>query len=204
MPRLADQLDGEHKGGGVHRQRDQIGWLGVDEVVGADALVDQCRGADTALQLTDHVGEDDIAPEPNAGLDQRAQRAEVGGVSGLHVGDADTVNEGVVDLPRPGVDGPALSDRIGIEMAVEQKTFAASCATSPPDRVDAAARNRGQRRVKAKRLNLAHHETGQLAFALGLRIAFARTIWARKSRQARASMRASSASGLIRRSAGLA
>ena len=56
-------------------------------------------------------------------------------------------------------------------MAVEQKTFAASCATPPPDRVDAVARNRGQRRVKAERLNLAHHETGQLALALGLRIA---------------------------------
>lgn len=76
-------------------------------------------------------------------------------------------------FPAPGVDGPALSDRIGIEMAFEQKTFAASCATPPPDRDDAAARNWGQRRVKAERLNLAHHETGQLALALGLRIAFA-------------------------------
>ena len=39
VPRVADELDDEGEGGRVHGQRGEIGRLGVDEVVGPQALL---------------------------------------------------------------------------------------------------------------------------------------------------------------------
>jgi hypothetical protein len=45
----------------------------------------------------------------------------------------------VVDLAAPGVDGPALADRVGVDMAVEQQALAAAGPAQAADGVDALA-----------------------------------------------------------------
>ena len=171
VPRVAHQLDGEDEGCGVHRQRLQVGGLAVDEIVRLEAALDHRDGADAALQLANDIGQQHVAAQLHTIVDQRLQRAEVGGIARLHVRHADAVDELVVDLSAPGIDGPALGHGVGVDMAVEHQALGAAGAAQPADCVDALARNRRQLDLEAQRLHLLRHPRRQHALALGLAVA---------------------------------
>ena len=69
--------------------------------------LDRPDGPDPALELADHIFEDHVALEAHAGVEERLHRHEGSGVAGLHVRDADAVDEPVVVDAAPRVDRPA-------------------------------------------------------------------------------------------------
>ena len=148
------QLDDEGEGRGVHRHGLQIGWLAVDEMVGAQALANRRQRADAALQLAHHIGQDDVASRPNPGLDQRSDGAQRGRIARLHVRDADAVDEILVDQAAPGIDGPSPAHRVGVEVAVEHQALAAAAPAPDADGVDPFAGDGLEFDLQAK---VAHH-----------------------------------------------
>ena len=69
VARHALELDREDEGRGVHRDRLQVGRLGVDEIIRPGPRPDRGERADTALQLADDIGQDDVALQPPAGIE---------------------------------------------------------------------------------------------------------------------------------------
>ena len=74
-------------------------------------------------------------PASNQCLDGR----ERGRVAGLHVRDADPIDEVIVDQPAPGIDRPALGRRVGVEVAVEEQARGPAGAAPDADGIDAVA-----------------------------------------------------------------
>ena len=109
--------------------------------------------------------------------------AEIRGVPGLHVGDADAVDETFVHLSAPGIDSPALAHRVGVDVAVEQQALAAAGAAQPADGIDAVAvdcalgsvfggASTGLSSASSPSACIRCHEIGKLAFARRLAVAF--------------------------------
>src|SRR5262245_28579241 len=141
----------------------EVGRLGVDEVVGADALVDHGDGADAALELTDHEAQDDVAAQAHAVVHEGAEGAEIGRVTSFHVGDADAVDEVLVVDATPRIDGPALGDGIGVEMAVEEERGSVARTLEPSDGVESAFRHGLELGAEPDPLHAFDHEAGELA-----------------------------------------
>ncbi len=169
---VAGQLDDIAQCCRMHGDGNEVARFAVDEIVGLHAAFDGSKCADAALQFADDEGQDHVALQFDARLEQRLHRAEIGGIAGLHVGNADTVDELVVDETGIGVDGPALGDRIGIEMAVEQQALAAALAFQATDRVEPPTVVEGlQLGFDADLCKLSRHPARQNLLALGFRMA---------------------------------
>ena len=171
MPGLADQLDQEREGRGVHRHRLQIGRFRIDEIIRPQPGIHQRLGAHSALKFADHEGEDDVATQPNPGIQQRLHGAEISAIASLHVGHADAVDEVGVDLAGPRIDRPTLGHRVGVEMAIEQQAPSPARAAPTADRVDPIARHRRQLRLESQAAKLLAHELDQDALAVRLAVA---------------------------------
>src|SRR5207244_3431359 len=91
-------------------------------------------------------------------------------VAGLHVRHADPVDELLVIDAAPRIDRPAFSDRIRIEVTVEEQTLAAAGAAPDPDRVHASRFDFLKLGVESELLHGVDDEPRELAFARRARI----------------------------------
>ena len=119
-------------------QPGEVCGLRIDEVVCPEAALDHLDRAHATLQLAYYEGENHVAAEADSVLHKRAERAEIGGVTRLHVGDADPVDEILVVDPAPWIDRPALGGGIGVQVAVEKERRSAARALEATDGVEAA------------------------------------------------------------------
>src|SRR5215207_2828385 len=91
--------------------------------------------SEPALEFANDVGKKHVAPKPHASIHQRFHRAKSGSIARLHVGNTDTVDEALIGMPSPWVNGPAACHRIRVEMAVKGEAAAAALPTPPSDRI---------------------------------------------------------------------
>ena len=78
---IAGQFDREGERGRMHGHGDQVARLAVDEVVGAQAFLEQRLRADAALQFADDEGQDDVALQLHARFLQRLDGTEIGRIA---------------------------------------------------------------------------------------------------------------------------
>ncbi len=122
----------------MHRKQRQVGRLSDDEAVSSHSRSNQVRRANTTLELTDHVCDDDITAERDAGADHGCNRCKVRGVRGLHVRYSDAVDAAIPHVASKRVDGPADASWVRVQMPVEHQTGSVTASCQSADHVEAA------------------------------------------------------------------
>ncbi len=103
--------------------------------------VEEIDAAGLLSHMVGDAAEGDLAVEIDAGVDQGLHRADLAAEAGLHVHDAVAEKPPLLDGAVERIARPALANRLGVEMAGQQKMRAGLAAVDFPQHVEMTFRH---------------------------------------------------------------